>query len=212
MDKMQEFINLFKEYNVHTNLMSANDIEKLDTKHIPDCLNIKKFFEKYNIPQNILDIGTGGGLPSVPVAVCYPCIEVWAMDSISKKVKFIENVKEKLDLYNLHPVCSRIEDFDKKEFFDLVITRAVASLSVILEYSASFAKINGYIAAYKAKGADEELLEAETAMKILGIKFVDKINYNISDDLKRCILVFKKIKKTPLSYPRKNNLARKNPL
>lgn len=212
MDKINEFINLFKEYNEHTNLMSRNDVEKLAEKHIPDCLSIKKFFTKYSQPETILDIGTGGGFPSIPVALNFSDIEVWAMDSINKKINFIKEVKNKLNVLNLIPICSRIEDFDKKEFFDTVTTRAVASLSTILEYSAPFVKINGHIVAYKSKMAEEELEEAKNAMKILGIKYIDKIDYNMADDLERCLLIFEKIKQTPKSYPRKNNLARKNPL
>lgn len=212
MNKISQFTELFKEYNEHTNLMSRNDVEKLEEKHIPDCLNIDKFFEKYAYPENLLDIGTGGGFPSVPVALKFPEIEVYAMDSINKKINFIKDVKNKLSVENLIPICSRIEDFDKKEFFETVTTRAVASLSTILEYSAPFAKINGYIVAYKSKTAEEELEEAKNAMQILGVKYIDKIDYKISDDYERCLLIFQKIKHTPKAYPRKNNLARKNPL
>lgn len=212
MNKLIQFTELFKQYNEHTNLMSKNDVEKLEEKHIPDCLNINKFFEKYTYPKNLLDIGTGGGFPSIPVALKFPEIEVYAMDSINKKINFIREIKNKLNVENLIPICSRIEDFDKKEFFEAVTTRAVASLSTILEYSAPFVKINGYIIAYKAKTAEEELEEAQKSMKILGVKYIDKIDYKISDDYERCLLIFQKIKHTPNTYPRKNNLARKNPL
>lgn len=192
--------------------MSKKDSEKLETKHIPDSLAIKKFFEKYYLPENILDIGTGGGFPAIPIALEYEEIEVFALDSTAKKIKFIENVKNELILQNLFPVCSRIEDFDKKEFFDVVTTRAVANLSSILEYSAPFAKINGYIVAYKSKTADDELLLAKNALKILGLNFIEKIDCKIDEDLSRCLLVFQKMKKTPKNYPRGNNLVRKNPL
>lgn len=212
MNKLSQFTELFKQYNEHTNLMSRNDVEKLEDKHIPDCLNINKFFEKYKYPKNLLDIGTGGGFPSIPIALEFPDIEVYAMDSINKKINFIKEIKNKLEVKNLTPICSRIEDFDKKEFFETVTTRAVASLSTILEYSAPFVKTNGYIIAYKSKMAEEELEEAKNAMKILGIKYVEKIDYKISEDYERCLLIFQKIKQTPNTYPRKNNLARKNPL
>lgn len=212
MSDFNEFIKLFEEYNSHTNLMSKNDVQKLEEKHIPDSLAIEKFFEKYETPKNILDIGTGGGFPSVPIAIKHPEINVYALDSISKKIKFIEIVKENLHLKNLFPICTRIEDFDKKEFFDAATSRAVADLSVILEYSAPFIKQNGYFIAYKSKTADEELISAENAIKILGLKFIEKKDVSKTEDEYRCLLIFKKIKPTPKKYPRPNNTARKQPL
>lgn len=212
MTDFSGFIRLFEEYNSHTNLMSKNDVQKLAEKHIPDSLAIERFFEKYGNPENILDIGTGGGFPSVPIAIKYPEINVSALDSISKKIKFVELVKENLHLENLAPICTRIEDFEEKENFDVVTSRAVADLSVILEYSAPFLKKGGYFVAYKSKTADDELISAEKAMRILGLKFIEKIDVSKSDDEYRCLLVFKKVKQTPKKYPRPNNSARKQPL
>ncbi len=210
--KTEQFIKLFEEYNAHTNLMSKNDVQKLREKHIPDCLAIKNFFEKYGLPKNIADIGTGGGFPSIPIALNFPEVEVFAIDSIAKKIKFVELAKNELSLENLHPICTRIEDFEKKEAFDVVTTRALADLRVIAEYSSPFVKNGGYFVAYKSKGADEELFQAEKALKILGLDFVEKLDYDLAEEAQRCLLVFKKVKNTPKIYPRKNNLARKNPL
>lgn len=211
--KMNEFIKLFEAYNQHTNLMSKNDVLKLAEKHIPDCLAINLFFEKYFIPQKIADIGTGGGFPAIPIAIKFPDIEVFAVDSILKKIKFIELVKQELQIKNIYPICTRIEDFPQKNTFDTIVSRALAPLNSILEYAAPFVKINGYIVAYKAKSAGEELEQAENALKVLGIKFIEKISYNLPDDnTERCLMIFQKIKQTPNIYPRKNNLARKNPL
>ncbi|MBQ2644509.1 16S rRNA (guanine(527)-N(7))-methyltransferase RsmG, partial [bacterium] len=171
--------------------------------------------KKYNKNiKNIIDIGTGGGLPAIPVAIQYNNFNIYAVDSIGKKIKFVELVKEKLQITNLFPICSRIEDLNKKEFFDVAMSRAVAELSTILEYSAPFVKINGYIVAYKAKLADEELLSVQNTLKLLNLKFLEKIdtiqeNQNITE---HCLLIFQKTKKTSLEYPRKNNLPRKKPL
>lgn len=212
MTDFTQFIRLFEEYNAHTNLMSKNDVQKLAEKHIPDSLAIEAFFEKYGKFKNLIDIGTGGGFPSIPIALKYNDINVFALDSIAKKIKFIELVKENLHLENLTPICTRIEDFDKKEFFDVATSRAVADLSVILEYSAPFIKQGGYFVAYKSKTADEELISAENAVKILGLKFVEKIDVSKTEDENRCLLIFKKIKPTPKKYPRPNNAVRKQPL
>jgi len=214
MDKLEAFERLFAEYNLHTNLMSKNDIPKIREKHIPDSLSLKLFFEKYGHDvKNILDVGTGGGFPSVPLAIKYQNLSVTALDSIVKKIKFIELVKSELKLENLFPVCSRIEDFEKKEFFDAAVSRAVAPLSSVLEYCAPFVKTNGYIVAYKAATADEELQNAQNAVKLLKLDFVEKIGYSLSEnDSEPCLLIFRKLSATPKKYPRANNLARKNPL
>ena len=119
-----------------------------------------------------------------------------------------------MSIDGLRPVCERAENLKNKGVFDVVTTRAVASLSTILEYSAPFAKINGYIVAYKSKTADDELNAAQNAIKVLKLKFIEKIDVSNSqnDDVERYLLIFQKIDKTPSAYPRQNNLARKNPL
>ena len=175
--------------------MSKNDVQKLAEKHIPDSLAIEAFFGKYKEPENLLDIGTGGGFPAIPIAMEHSNINVFALDSIAKKIKFIKVAKENLHLENLTPICTRVAD-----------------LSVILEYSAPFIKQGGYFVAYKSKTADEELILAENAIKILGLKFVEKIDVSKTEDENRCLLIFKKIKPTPKKYPRPNNAARKQPL
>ena len=193
--------------------MSKNDVLKLGEKHIPDCLMISKFFEKYE--QNIktlADFGTGGGLPAIPIAIKYKNLDVFAVDATAKKVKFVETVKEELNLTNLFPICTRIEDFEKREYFDVVTTRAVAGLSTVLEYCTPFVRKNGYIVAYKSKTADEELKEAKNALKLLNLKFIEKINVSDTADNERYLLIFQKTKETYTKYPRKNNLPRKNPL
>lgn len=213
MDKITEYVKLFQEYNTHTNLMSKNEIENLLRVHVPDCLSIEKFFAKYNKNiKNLIDIGTGGGLPSVPIALKYPDINVYALDSIEKKIKFIENVKKQLQIENLFPVCSRAEDFEKKSFFDLAVSRAVASLPTLLEYCVPFVKVNGYVVVYKAVTADEELKKSENALKILHLDYLEKILDSDIGETQKCLLVFKKTQEIPLKYPRKNNLPRKNPL
>ncbi|MCR5261681.1 MAG: 16S rRNA (guanine(527)-N(7))-methyltransferase RsmG [Candidatus Gastranaerophilales bacterium] len=214
MDKFETFERLFCEYNLHTNLMSKNDVQKIREKHIPDSLAIELFLEKYGHDvKNIIDVGTGGGFPSVPTAIKYENLNVTALDSIAKKIKFVELVKNELNLENLFPVCSRIEDFEKREFYDAAVSRAVAPLSSVLEYCTPFVKQNGYVVAYKAATADEELLQAQKAIGILKLKFVEKIEYCLSEkDGTHCLLVFEKLSPTSKKYPRQNNLVRKNPL
>lgn len=215
---IKEFAKLFEEYNSHTNLMSKNDVALLFEKHIFDSLAINIFLKKYDLKDelNVLDIGTGGGFPSIPLALCFENMSVLALDSIGKKIEFIKGIKEKLKLEKLNPVCSRVEDLDLsyKESFDIVTTRAVSDLNVILEYAIPYVKVGGYFIAYKSKNVDEEITNAKNALRILGAKVVEKIEYKLplESDFTRFLVVIKKEKSTPKSYPRKSGNAKKMPL
>ncbi len=217
----ETFVNFrktFLDFNKHTNLISKNDQEFFYEKHVFDSLSLSLFFAKYDIPENstILDIGTGGGFPSVPLSIAFPDFKIVAVDSIKKKIDFIDMIKNKLSLENITPICARVEDSQdlKKESFDVVTTRALADLRVILEYGLPFVKKGGYFVAYKSQKIDEEIKNAKNAIKILGGKIVEKIPYSlpIAQNHERFLLVIKKIKTTPKIYPRKNGQAKKNPL
>lgn len=192
--KLDDFRKIFEEYNSHTNLMSKNDLPKIWSKHIPDSLSISLFFEKYGVPSSAIDIGSGGGFPSVPVAVVYDRINVTAVDSIAKKVRFLELAKEKLELMNYTPICDRVENLHNKfkNSFDLVTSRAVADLSKIIEYSYPFLKKNGFIVAYKSKNADNEINDANKITEKYKLKLADKLYYSLEDSEERCLVVLKK--------------------
>lgn len=218
VEKVKEFAKLFIEYNSHTNLMSKNDVEVLFEKHIFDSLAINIFLQKYNLKDElkVLDIGTGGGFPSIPLSLCFDNMSVMALDSVGKKIEFIKSIKVKLNLEKLEPVCSRVEDIDLsyKESFDIITTRAVSDLNVILEYAVPYLKVGGYFIAYKSKNVDEEISNAKNALRILGAEIIEKIEYKLplEDDFTRFLVVIKKVKSTPKSYPRKNGNAKKLPL
>ena len=121
----ERYIDVFLAQNAKLNLISKNDEKYLWEKHIFDSLSIEKFFNTIDITgMRLLDIGTGGGFPAVPVALAYPTLEVFALDSIRKKINAIEAIKEELEIKNLHPICDRAENI--KERFDIVTSRAVA--------------------------------------------------------------------------------------
>lgn len=214
----QKYMELFVEYNSKVNLVSNNDEKLLFEKHIYDSLALNLFFKKYKQELNIklLDIGTGGGFPSLPVAMTYEKIQVCAVDSINKKINFIKNAVLELDLQNMEPICSRVEDLPdfRKKSFDVVTTRAMAELREILEYAIPFLRIGGYFVAFKSLKAEEELKNASTALKALNTVLVDKIEYTlpIEGENRRVLLVFKKVKDILPSYPRKNGLVKKKPL
>ena len=217
-EQFQNFVQLFNFYNSHTNLMSKNAQSLLFEKHIFDSLSLALFFQKYKISStaSLLDVGTGGGFPSIPLAIVYPDLKITPVDSIAKKIGFVELIQKELRLESMNPICKRVENFNDsiKNSFDLVTSRAVASLNVLLEYTVPFVKKDGYFVAFKSKNANDELNVAQNAMKVLNCQLVDVIQYNLplKEDFTRELLVFKKIEKTSILYPRKSGLVRKNPL
>lgn len=218
IEKIQNFVQLFKFYNAHTNLVSKNDEQYIYEKHIYDSFALSLFIQKYKIDNDatVLDIGTGGGFPSIPLSILYPEMKITPLDSIAKKIGFIEFVQKELRLDNLLPVCKRVEEVDDsfRSSFDVVTSRAVASLNTLLEYTIPFVKVGSYFVAFKSKNIDSEIEQAKNAFKILNCKVVDKITYVLPTDeaLTRELVIIKKLAETPDCYPRKMGLPRKKPL
>ena len=218
INKINRFISIFFEYNKSVNLVSNNDLAVLFEKHIYDSLAINLFLKNIKNLNNIklLDIGTGGGFPSIPCAAAYDNVNIYALDSIAKKINFIRKISSELNLPNLLPVCARAEEYavNNRGTFDIVASRAMAELRIILEYAVPFIKTGGYFIAYKSKKAEEELLSSQNALKLLDIELVEKYEYSLPLDVenRRVLLVFKKLKPTKLIYPRKNGEIKRNPL
>jgi len=218
IEKIKTFEQLFLFYNAHTNLMSKNDEKFLYEKHIYDSFALSLFFQRYKIDANIklLDIGTGGGFPSLPLSLIFPDMNIYPLDSIAKKIGFIEFIQKELRLENLNPICCRVEDLpsEYKSSFDIVTSRAVASLNTLLEYTIPFVKTGSYFVAFKSKNAESEIEEAQNAFVKLNCEIVDKIAYTLptNEHFERLLLVIKKNKETKNIYPRKMGIAKKNPL
>ena len=172
------YIKVFLNQNAKLNLISKNDEKFLWEKHIFDSLSIEKFFEKYSSKyKTLLDIGTGGGFPALPVAIAYPDINVYALDSIRKKINAIENIKSELNIKNLYPICERAENI--KEKFDIITSRAVAPLKVITEYAMPLLNKDGYFIAYKSLRTEDEIKEKKKILKKYNAKVVDIIKYDL---------------------------------
>lgn len=192
----KEYMQIFLEENSKVNLISKNDEKYLWEKHIYDSLAIELFFAKFEITnfknKKLLDIGTGGGFPSVPIALSYKDLEVVAVDSIAKKVRAIETIKSKLGINNLTPICSRVENLDEK--FDIITSRAVSSLKNICEYSLPKLKKGGYFVAYKSKKTPEEIEDAKPVLKKYKMQIIDIIEYDLplSENLTRNLIVISK--------------------
>lgn len=176
-DFFKDYMNVFLEQNSKLNLISKNEEKYLWEKHIFDSLAIEKVFEKYSTFQKLLDIGTGGGFPAVPIAIAYPNIEVYALDSIRKKINAIENIKNELNLENLYTICDRVENISQK--FDLITSRAVAPLSKIVEYSSKNIDKNGLLVVYKSRKVQEEIEDAKKILKDNKLDVVDVIEYTL---------------------------------
>lgn len=172
-----EYIQAFLKQNAKLNLISKNDEKFLWEKHIFDSLSIEKFFDKYKKGKAMLDIGTGGGFPALPVAYTYKDIDVYPLDSIRKKINAINEMKDELNLENVFPICERAEKLSQK--FDLVTSRAVAPLKVISGYALPLLKKDGYFVAFKSVKAQEEIDDAISILKKFNAKVIDIIEYDL---------------------------------
>lgn len=189
------FTETFLQQNSVLNLISKNEEKFLYEKHIYDSLSIKLFFEKYGINfGTLLDIGTGGGFPAVPIALEYPKIQVTALDSIKKKINAIDTIKNELNITNLETICDRAENI-KEQKFDIITSRAVAPISVLAKYVSPLLKIDGYFVAYKSKRADDEIKEAKFELKRFKLKQLDCIDYTLPLDeiYERKLIIFQKV-------------------
>ena len=186
-----KYTKLFIQENHKVNLISKNDEKLLWEKHICDSLALGLFFDKYTYPETLLDIGTGGGFPAIPVSIKYPDIKICAIDSIAKKIRAVETIKNGLNLQNLTPVCERVEKLEQK--FDCVTSRAVASLDKICEYALPKVKKGGYFVAFKSKKINEEIKTAQKILEKYNEKIVDTIDYELptEEKIERYLIVIK---------------------
>ena len=213
-DRLGDFVEMMLDYNKTHNLTAITDENDIVYKHLLDSLLP---IEEIDDNCTVLDIGCGAGFPSVPIAICRNNICITAIDSVQKKINFVEMVKNALNLTNLTAIHTRIEDFArKKEFrenFDIVLSRAVAPLNIIIEYSAPMLKNGGYIIAYKGSNYLEEIEAAGNALKILDCEIVECKEYNVKEiDANRYIIKILKKSKVADKYPRLANKPRVQPL
>lgn len=210
MDKRyQIYTDYLLEVNSHTNLTTITDPEEIKIKHFEDSLSVLPYIKEGN---KVLDIGAGAGFPGIPLAM-EKDIDLTLIDSVNKKVNFMNEVIEKIGLDNARAIHVRAEDYAKeaRESFDLVVSRAVANMSTLSEYCIPFLKVGGIFIALKGPMADVELDEATNAIKILGgrVKNIDRFSLEGNE---RVNIVIEKDHSTKKTYPRGKNLPKKNPL
>lgn len=209
--KFEKYAELLKDWNTRINLTAITDDEEIKVKHFQDSLTILPYIKE----GTLADIGTGAGFPGLPVAIERPDISVTLVDSLEKRVKFLQCVVDTLELKNVKCIHARAEDFgrdpDFREKFDYVTARAVASMPVLLEYCLPLLKNKGHFVAMKGANADEE--KFDTALNALGGKLVETNKFILPDtDMQRCIFVVEKRGTMSPKYPRKAGLPSKKPL
>lgn len=210
------YMKILKEWNEKINLTAIKEDEEIIKKHFIDSLKILKIDEIRNA-ESIIDIGTGAGLPGIPLKIMLPEAKITLLDSLNKRVNFLMEVINKLNLKKIEAIHGRAEEMAKnkkfREKYDVVVSRAVASLPVLSEFCIPYVKIGGIFVAMKGPSVDEEIKESEYAIKILGGEIEKVDNVNIEDsDLNHKLVIIRKIKNTNKEYPRKYSLITKKPL
>ncbi len=210
-----EYKNLIQEWNEKINLTAITDDEGIMKKHFIDSIKVFNFPELHNA-KSVVDIGTGAGFPGVPMKIVRPDMEIVLLDSLMKRVNFLNEVIAKLGLEGIKAVHGRAEDFAKVEYrdhFDAAVSRAVANMTLLTELCLPFVKVGGYFVAMKGPGAEAEIEEARQAIGMLGGKLDQVIEVEIEEsDLKHNLVVVRKVKPTPKQFPRKPGVAAKKPL
>ena len=208
------YYELVVEWNQKINLTAITEEEEFYTKHFFDSISLA-FFKDYSNIESICDVGSGAGFPSIPLKILYPNLKVTIVDSLNKRIKFLNLVKDELGLTDCNFVHARAEELGQnkeyRESFEIVTARAVARLNVLSELCLPLVKKNGYFLSLKAQKAEEETKEATNAIKILGGKLEKDLNFDIEGE-ERHILEIRKAKETPNKYPRKAGTPNKKPL
>ena len=214
INQFYKYMELLLEWNEKMNLTAITEPNEIILKHFIDSITISSYI---NSEDKVLDIGTGAGFPGIPLKILNKENEFTLLDSLNKRINFLNEVIQKLKLEKIRAVHSRAEEFIKiageRERYDIITSRAVAKLNVLLEYMLPFTKLGGKCICMKSFEIDEEIEEAKKAIEILGGK-IEKIDIITlpESDIKRKIVVIKKIKNTLEKYPRKAGTPEKEPI
>lgn len=216
LQQFERYYELLVEWNKVMNLTAITAYEEVYEKHFLDSLAIVKV-EDMNQIESIIDIGTGAGFPGIPLKIAFPHLKVVLLDSLNKRINFLNTVIEELGLENIETLHGRAEDYAKKvdyrEQSDLCVSRAVANLSTLSEYCLPYVKVGGKFIPYKSGEITTEADEAKKAVGILGGNVKKILKFHLPDsDITRSFVVIEKGKATPKKYPRKAGLPSKEPL
>jgi len=216
LQQFERYFELLVEWNEKMNLTAITDKEEVYLKHFFDSISAA-FFVHLNQPIHLCDVGAGAGFPSIPLKICFPDLKVSIVDSLQKRITFLENLAKELKLEHTFFYHDRAETFAKnkehREKYDMVTARAVARLSVLSELCLPLVRVGGTFVAMKAANAKEELEAAQKGIKILGGKVQEVHSFTLPfEESERNIIIVKKDKSTPTKYPRKPGTPNKLPL
>lgn len=211
--QFEKYYEILVEWNQKMNLTAITDKEDVYLKHFYDSITIA--FDFPFSSQTIIDVGAGAGFPSIPLKIVYPQLKVTIVDSLNKRITFLNHLFEQLQLKDCQAIASRAEDYAQKhrESADIVMARAVARLNILDELCLPLVKVDGYFLSLKGKKAKEELTEAQKGIQLLGGKVISNIEFTLANhDDQRSNIIIRKIKATPKKYPRPFAKIKKQPL
>ncbi len=222
LQQFDDYFNMLVETNKVMNLTAITEFEDVCKLHFVDSISAAIYFDFSKENYTLVDIGTGAGFPGIPLKIMFPNLNVTLLDSLNKRLNFLNDVIEKLDLNSegsIHTLHGRAEDFSMtkegslRETFDIVVSRAVANMATLSEYCLPYVKVGGKFIAFKSEKASEELQNAKGALHLLGGKLTDCQEFMLPDtDISRTICIVDKVEKTSKKYPRKAGVPSKQPL
>ena len=214
IEKFYNYMNLLIEWNKKINLTAIVEPKDIILKHFIDSLTIVKYIKE---GETIIDVGTGAGFPGIPLKIAREDLKITLADSLNKRINFLNEVINKLDLKNIATIHTRAEELGKnkkyREKFDIATSRAVANMSTLSEYLIPFIKVKGRCICMKSSDIDTELENAKKAINILGCKIESKDKFDLpNSDLGRSVIILRKVKNTPSKFPRKAGTPAKEPI
>jgi len=216
MDQFMKYYEILVEWNRFMNLTAITEFNDVCTKHFIDSISLCKVLD-CSKEQTLIDVGTGAGFPGIPLKIVFPNLTVTLLDSLGKRVNFLNTVIDELRLEKIEAIHGRAEDYAKpdllREKYDICVSRAVANLASLSEYCLPYVKTNGFFVSYKSERVSEEIQNAKKAIALLGGEIFHQEEFILPhSDIYRNLLVLRKVKATPKKYPRKAGLPTKEPL